>query len=493
MSNRAYLTLILVAAGALLGYGLAQGSVLALVIVPALLVAVAAIVWPTYTLLLMLAYVPFENFLLKWVPGGQGGLLSLAPEALLFLAGASALMRDSNRPEVNARRLWLLWIAVFLAVGATSGWVAGVRMLDVAYWVRTNVRYMTAALIVGTFGNREWWVTRVAVVIAGTAILESLIAVAQFIGGSAVISFFAPASVIVGGREFVSYSAITTGGVAGTLAFYNNYGLYCALSAVVCGGALIMISDTPSLKASVSVGKRRLLGFAVLGSVIGTLISQSRQSIIALTLAGVTILLIVGVRRLGNRLIPIVFGTAMLVVAALLVPSLAGPLAWIPERFRQVTSGVAVNQSLQTDRLFAVSRVVPAALAVNPLLGLGPGALASSAKLGSTASVLGLSAQGILYSQDVGWAGALVQLGLLGFSTIVTLLLALVRRARQLFKSGVFDHGATATVLGAMTVWGLGMTASSMLFIRAVSLILWTVAGLCLGGYDARKEVEPES
>jgi hypothetical protein len=152
-----------------------------------------------------------------------------------------------------------------------------------------------------------------------------------------------------------------------------------------------------------------------------------------------------------------------------------------------------VNQSLQTDRLFAVSRVVPAALAVNPLLGLGPGALASSAKLGSTASVLGLSAQGILYSQDVGWAGALVQLGLLGFSTIAALLLALVHRARQLLKTGAFDHGAAATVLGAMTVWGLGMAASSMLFVRAVSLILWTVAGLCLGGYDAREEVEPES
>jgi hypothetical protein len=493
MSNRAYLTLILLAAGALLGYGVAQGSVLALVIVPALLIAAAAVVWPTYTLLLMLAYVPFESFLLKWVPGGQGGILSLAPEGLLFLAGVSALMRDSGRPEANSRRLWLLWIALFLAVGAVSGWIAGVHMVDVAYWVRTNVRYMTAALIVGTFGDREWWVTRASVVIAVTAVLESLVAVAEFIGGSAVIAFFAPASVVVGGREFVRYSAITTGGVAGTLAFYNNYGLYCALAAVVCGGALIIISDTPSLKDKVSIGVKRLLAFAVLGSVVGTLISQSRQSIIALAAAGVVILFVVGIRRIGNRLIPILFGGAVLVLATLLVPSLAGPLAWIPERFQQVTSGVAVNQSLQTDRLFAVSRVVPAALSVNPLLGLGPGALASSAKLGSTASVLGLSAQGILYSQDVGWAGMLVQLGLLGFSTVAGLLLALVRRARQLFKSGAFDHGAAATVLGAMTVWGLGMSASSMLFVRAVSLILWTIAGLCLGGYDARREVEPES
>lgn len=478
-------------AGALLGFGVAQGSIIALVFIPAVVGLFAAAVWPRQTLLIMLAYIPLESFLLKWIPGGQGGALSLAPEAVLFVAGVSALVRGSAERHSGSRWTWLIWIGAFVVIGVTSGVVAGIPLLDIVYWVRTNVRYMTAALIVGAAGDRIWWVTKTAVVVAAGAVVQMVVALAEFIGGTGMIRFFAPASVVVGGRQFVS--EVTSGGVAGTLGFYNNFGLYCSLSSVVCLGALVAVSEDKALALRIPRIQRTLLGAGAASAAIGTLISGSRQSIVALVGSAIVMVAIVGVRRLGNRLIPLVFVFGTLVAAALLMPSLTGPLAWIPQRFATAVSSSAVNQSLQTDRLFAISRVVPAVLKMNPLLGLGPGALSSDITLGLVASLLSLSSEGIYYSQDVGWAGMLVQLGIAGLTAILVLMTGLIMRSRKLFRRGEFDHAANATVLATMLVWALGMVASSPLFMRSVSLLLWTIAGLCLGGYDAREEVDAES
>lgn len=479
------LALVLIAAAVLLGYGIAKGSLLALVIIPAVLLAMATVAWPLTALTVMLAYVPVESFLLKWVPGGQGGVLSLAPEIILFLAASSAFLRGVSGRHSRGRTVLLLWIGAFVVIGLLSGWLAGTPTIDTLWWVRNNVRYMSAAIIVGALGSREWWVRRVALIVAGSSIVQFFVALAQLVGGSAVISFFTPASIVVGGRQFVNYSAAPLGGISGTLSYYNNFGLFSACSCAVCMGALATIGGDEKLARSVSPTSKNVLLAGALLAAASTLLSASRQSLIALLVAGAVIALVVGIRRVGARLLPIAVLSAVFAGAAFLMPSLIGSLSWIPRRFSEAMQRSYLSQSLATDRLFVISRVLPAVLSKNPLLGIGPGSVTSMAKLNTMASELSLSAEGIYYAQDVGWVSAMIQTGLLGFGALVTLMSGLAWTARKRFVSGDLDRGALATVIAVLIILVIGMVASSPMMMRPVSLLVWTAAGLSLGGYRA--------
>lgn len=480
---------VLFLVAALLGWGIAEGNVLAIASVPVLFSGAIAVVKPRFTLLFMLAYIPVESFILKWIPGGQGTVLSLAPEVALFIAALSAVPRSTTDQFADSRMKLILWVAVFGTIGVVSGWVAQAPAIDTVYWIRTNVRYISAALIVGALGSRQWWVERLAVVVAGSVLLQFLIALTQMILGQPARTFFAPVNMSAFGRQFVGYQEVSTGGISGTLAFYNNFGLFCALSFVICVTAALALSEQAASGDGPKSLGRRLMTAGALAAAAGTVISGSRQSIIALTVAILVVLLVYGVRQLGNRLTPVLFAAAVVIIAFLLMPSLTGPLAWIPERFGQAVSSSSINQSLQTDRLFAVVRVVPAVLSSNPVLGIGPGSMSSTAQLGTMASLLGLSSEGIYFAQDVGWAGITVQLGLAGISVLLGLLFILVRRARTMHLEGYIDRTAWAAILAAIAVLSVGMIASSPLLMRAVSLLFWSVVGLSVGGYrDAGNE-----
>lgn len=490
VTNRLPGILIICGLSALLGAGVGLGSLVAVVAIPGILIAAAAAMWPRTFLVVMLAYIPVEPFLLKWVPGGASGVLSLAPEILLFIAAASAIMLGHRDDVVKRGQMWLFWLAGFVVIGMLSAWLSNIAWIDAVYWIRTNIRYMSAAFIVGYLGDRRWWLGTLAPVVAGGLILQSVVAVAEFVGGATVRVFFAPGSMVVGGREFVDYALNVPTGISGTLGFYNNFGLYSVLAAAVCAGALVTLQVSSPQGLQVGLRSRRLLVLALWAGSMNVLLSASRQSLLVLIAVAAAMVAVVGPRRIGRKMIPVAVGFLLAAVVAYLVPSLTGPLAWIPQRFGQVVGGQAITQSLQTDRLFAVVRVVPAVLAVSPLLGLGPGALSSMFGVGAAAGALSLSSEGVAYAQDVGWAGVFVQVGLLGVGMFVTLFWWLVALARRDYRLGRLDVGVAALLAGAFTVWAAGMVASSPQLVRSTSLLLWSIMGLCLGGYRLAKSSE---
>lgn len=477
------LFVMLLGLAAVLGVGVAFNNVYVIALVPAVLVLAVAVAWPRPVLVAMVAYIPVESFLLKWLPGGASGPLSLVPETILFVAAAVAFLGSTRRDGQSEREKWLLWLAAFFAVCIVSAWLANVPWIDAVYWIRTNVRYMSAAFIVGALGNRRWWLGSVVPVVAGGLVLQAFIAVGEFLGGSAVRAFFAPGSMVVGGREFVDYAVTGPAGISGTLGFYNNLGVYSVLAMAACAGALVSVSESEELKTAIGANKARLLAVAVGAGALCVLLSASRQSVLILFASALALIMVVGPRRVGRRMVPAFAAFAIFAVAALLAPSLTGPLEWIPERFGQVVGGQAITQSLQTDRLFAIARVIPGMLAISPLLGLGPGTLASMSGVSSVASALSLGSESVAYVQDVGWGGMLFQVGLVGLGLFIGLFVWLARTARRLYRTGMLDRGAGASLAAAFTVWAAGMVASSPQLVRSTSLILWCVMGLCLGGY----------
>lgn len=451
---------------------------LALAGIAALLAVIAAVRWPFLTTVALILYIPLEGFLLKWL-GGASGVVSVAPEVLLALSAFSVLaVRGRRGWDTVAVGRWLAWIAVFALAGVVSGYLAGVPLDRGAYWVRTMVRYMPAAIaIAGSTGRREWRRV-VGPALSFAVVVQAVIAVAEFVGGVGVRVFFSPGLVAFGGLQAAVAFADVAQGVSGTLGFYNNLALFAAMGYAVSMGGLRALSaaegaDAPRLQIAI-------LRAGVIASVVCVMLAGSRQGIIIFLLLLGVMAAILGLRGVGGSGAISWIAGAGLVVIALQSPEVAGPLAWIPQRFGRIFNMSDVSQSMQTDRLFAFMRIAPSALAQRPLLGFGPGSTYLGTGVAVVAGALSLNSDAVWFVQDVGWVALLVQLGIVGFALILGLFVWMWARALEGRRAAALLDGETATVIGCLVVVMLGMFASSLLLVRSTSLVLWVVAGLCL-------------
>ena len=470
------------AACVMVAVGVFAGGALAVGILIGLMAVFAAWRFPLETVLVLIAYIPLEGFLMKWGPDELTGA-TLMPELLIAAAAFAAVARRGPPARRSTVLHWLLLIAAFVLVGGVSAYVNQVSPFDSVYWVRTMIRYMPAALVIAVLVDGPTWIRRVAPVFAASIVLQAGVALVQLGGGDTVRSFFAPGDVVIGETEFVSYSASALSGISGTMGFYNTFGLYAVLCFAVCVGSAYAWRARPESHGG---GRGRLLLLDV-GSAAAAgcvLVSGSRQSIAALVTVIVLVLVLLGTRGFGWKGLPLVLGAASIIGVALLWPGLAGPLQWIPERFGTALSGSFIDQSMRTDRLSAVLTVAPAVLAEAPLLGVGPGALGTASGT-EVAQNLGLSSGSVGFVQDVGWAGLLIQTGVAGFVLVAGAFGWLVLRARRAWQHGVLDKGLYVVVVTVVAATAVGMLASSALLIRSVSLLVWCVAGLALRGSDA--------
>lgn len=461
---------------ALLGATVAFRGLTGAVAAFGVLAVLGALRWPLGTVLLLIAYIPVEGFLVKWIAPEAGGVVTLMPEILTWACALSVVVSRANRLDRKAAVLWMALIAGFALVGAVSALVNGIGWFPALYWVRTIIRFMPVALVVGALVDGRVWLRRVAPLIGVSMVVQAGVALAELLGGNAARLFFAPGDVVVGGTRFVGYEATALSGISGTMGFYNTLGVYSVLCFVVCAGAGYAMRERRH-----SGGDDRLWIFLVragtVAAVAGVLMAGSRQSMVAFLAALVLLVVLLGMRGLGWEGTPAALGVGGVTAAAFVWPSLASPLRWIPERFAIAFSAAFIAQSSQSDRLFAILRVVPAVFRKAPLLGVGPGGL-SADSVAAAAGKLGLSYVGVLYVQDVGWAGLFAQTGLLGLALVLGALAWVGARAWGARRARVLDRGLFATVAMVLAVVGIGMFASSILFVRSLSFVLWVVVGL---------------
>ncbi len=441
-----------------------------------LFVVGACLLRPDLFVLGLLAYVPFEEFLLKWVPRSVYGLFRFGPELLiLILFSVKLSQRVLGSGRWKSSRLDLP-VFCFLSVVFLSSLVNDVPAVVAVLGMKNLLRYLVLAYLVMHMGISKLFVRRVVHLILAVAAIQTIICVIQWIIGPAAFRFLNPPDVVVGGTTIRRMANLVTSGgkVTGTMARYNNLGAFMAFFALIAEG-LWYRTRNPAYK--------RILPLLF----VALLLSFSRMSWLGVYGGICLILLLEGKQKL-------VFYLIVPALATLFLLNLTSPVDWrkgegsdsLRARYLGMISSGYVQKSLEHDRLYALFVTAPTILEKYPLFGIGPGTIGSEVTGGGTtmkgmypqfshARWLGLPEAQLQYTGDCGWVAILAQVGLLGFLAFAWIIVRMIAAAWTCFR---WSDDAFIRGLGLGTIAALSAVVFQNMFsfnftYRSMSIYFW--------------------
>ncbi len=463
--------------GAVFSYGAGAGL--------ALLLAVAGIALsisrPGLTVLVLLAYFPFETWLLKFVPSGSFALL--VPDVVcagLLLAVALKVATTGDVRFVSKRLIaWL--IGGLALVTLLSALANPVPVIDEVYWVRVSLRFAPIGLVAAIEPWSSWIRERLALVAFPLALAQSAVGLIELFGGMHLATFFwAGTTFALAGIKPQGDVLATVEDriVAGTMGHYN---IYAFLLLLLMG---VMIADLLSGRVRNRIAL--LGGWTVVAlSAAMIVLSQSRQNVLAMGVAILALGVIVWLRGSDEQRRTV--GMALLAVVLLaMLAATSGRLA-IADRFGRIAQAGYWEEQMHSDRGYAVTVIAPTALKSDPLLGAGPGAFHPST--GNPGYASGVDRFGLDHWQskfvgDVGWAHFAAQVGLLGvlFVAMLGVLPLMGAKVERSTDSIVYAWTAAAFLTT--------MLGSNPLIYKPTSAVLWCIFGLASASIFASRQDE---
>ena len=485
----------LLACGLLIGAFTALEPALAIVGVLGLVPLPWAISHIPIVVLLLAVYTPFEEFVLKWLPGSVANGLRYGPEALILLLLAALLLRNIREGMWWKKTPLDLPAALFLIFSGLSALAYDVPAVVWILGIREFARYLLLYYVVVNTGITYRAMRVLTAALLGAAAVEAGIGLMQVVLGSEFSLFLVPQQVVVGEvlvRE--GFTQIITGGtrIFGTLGRYSRFGLYLGIFILLASGLFLCL-------------RRRLTamqtaGFVAFAALVAPamVLSFSRTSWLVMYAGGVVLLAVVRWKKmlLVALLLPVV-ATAVLLSSVVIEDWRAGQAeeASLTERFASTFSPEYLDVLFTRGRLFIVTRVAPIVLREHTWLGVGPGTMGSIATGAGTnnpgllpeyshedwldISEVGRAAS-LSFLHDVGWVSILTQIGLLGTVAYLWMICELMRTALRVFAGtdDPFLRGLSAGYVALAVAVALSNFAVFSFSLRAVSMYLWLFGGM---------------
>ena len=442
-------------------------------------------------LMLLLAFLPFEPLLLKFVPADISFFFRLIPEAIiysLFLVAAvrAAIyknIRDESRKKVNNPLIFALFLLAGLSL--ISALVNRVDPIVTAVGVRQIFRFIILYVALTWSGLKNRQIMLVLGLVAAVAALESALGLLQAAVGSSLDALLYTGREFFVGRFRVAqeiFQVRTEGSrVFATMGRYDQLGTFLSLVAAAALGfvyraaekykkyaLLLLLIILPALFLTYS--RASWFGF-LLGLIVVAIIIQRDKKVLAalmivlVSLVGYTAFREIEVRRLIDE------------------PSVS-PMHRLLEAFseRRLRS-----EYTGKGRVYFIIETPPAVLRTSPLLGMGPGQYGggAAALLHNTAGYdelnLPFGVYGTEGQVDNNWMSLLGELGLLGVLVYLSIFISLILFSRKVLKD------PRSTWLGKSLA--LGLIAATVSFaaqgflgtyfeMRTLATYYWLLAGL---------------
>ena len=446
-------------------------------------------------ILLLAAYTPFEEFILKWLPGSMASALRFAPEALILLLLVALLLRNVREGIWWKKTPLDLPAGLFLLFSGLSALAYEVPAPVWILGIREFARYLLLYYLVVNVGLTYKAMKVLTGVLLAAAVVEAGIGLMQVILGTQFSLLLVPQDVVVGEvlvRE--GFTQIMSGGtrIFGTLGRYSRFGLYL--------GIFILLASGLYLGLRRQLTNTQKVGFAAFAAVVAPamVLSFSRTSWLAMYAGGLVLLALFRWKKmlLAALLLPVVV-TALLLSSVVIEDWRTGQAeeASLTERFASTFSPEYLDVLFTRGRLFIVTRVAPIVLREYTWLGVGPGTMGSIATGAGTNSPgmfpqyshedwLDVSQVGrvasLRFLHDVGWASILTQVGLLGTAAYLWTIFELARTALRLFVrvDDAFARSLSAGYLALVVAVALSNFAVFSLSLRAISMYLWLFGGV---------------
>lgn len=214
----------------------------------ALVVVFVSFVRPTWTLLALTLYLPFEPFLLKWVPDDVYVYARYSSELLVYLLCAVVVWKWFAG-EMQWRRTPVdVWALAFAVVLAASALINFTEPVDAVLGIRQIVRFVLLYFVTVQLAPSKAWVRALLVGLAGVLAVQVVLGGLQAVVGAPMDTFLLP-----GERRTLGEMQLTAGTVQfwdpgqrvfGTMGRYDQLGTFMAFVLLLLAGYLYESRDS---------------------------------------------------------------------------------------------------------------------------------------------------------------------------------------------------------------------------------------------------------
>lgn len=459
---------------------------LVLAVVGATLATIFTFFRPTWSLAFVSVYLPFEPFLLKWVPDELYIYARYGSELLIYLLVVVTLWKLLSG-EIKFRRTPIdIPFAFFLVAMAASVAVNFLPVMPALLGARQILRFMMLFFVTVYLSPTKTWARIVLIALALVLFVQVFLGAAQSIVGERLDTFLLP-----GERRTIGEIQLTAGTVQfwdpgqrvfGTMGRYDQLGAFMAfimliLVAVIYERSineknrlmiwLLLLASMPILALTYS--RSAWFGFLLGFLFIGALIKRDRRVIAAVVLIPTLLLSYIGLTGLVVRELVDVSDQS------------------ITNRFFEAFSYERwVGEYHGLGRLYWIVQTITKVVPASPIFGHGPGMYGggTAAALANTQVYDELSLPFGVYGTDGhidnNWMSLWGEVGTLGLAMYLWLYIALFFACLHVYRtSGDSETRALALgVCAAMLAVFLNAFLATFLEVRTLAPYLWVMSGL---------------
>ncbi len=442
---------------------------------------------PLWSLAFIAVYLPFEPFLLKWIPDEMYLFARFFSEVLIYLIFFVAALRMAYRGERLPQTPINLPFALFLVAIVASAVINLVDPTVAAFGIRSILRFLLLFFAVVMLKPPKEYIRKLTVAMFAVVAIQAGIALTQAVVGAPLDNVLLPSET----RTFGEYQ-ITEGTIQfwdpgsrvfATLGRYDRLGAFLGFFLILAAGFLyekqmrreqkelwwVYVLGLPALALTYS--RSAWFGFVLGFLFIATVIKRDRRVMIALGAIAALI-------------------AVYLIYSGLVVSNLIDvPQQTIVERFFEAFSYERWSgEYYGLGRLYWIVQTMVSVIPASPIFGWGPGMYGGgTAILFHTTKVydaLGLpfGVYGTAGYIDNNWFSLWGETGTLGMIFFLWMYIALFRYAVRVGRSSTdgFTRALAFGFAGAMIAVALNAFLATFFEVRSLAVYLWMFGGFII-------------
>ena len=424
-------------------------------------------------------YIPFENFLLKWLPVSDYvySMSRYVGEFWIYLALIATIISKTCRKVPLKKTPIDIPLALFLCVAIISTIANGVPLIDGFVGLRGMFRYVALFYIIANLNPREItnkWIKKLIISLVIIAAIEALVGFAQKIVGAPLNNFLLPRqSVMSVGSSQKLFTILTwgteIGAIFATFGHVLDFACY-ELLAVTIGTVFCMeykyLRLLPLILLSIFAipyGFSRAVTISVLGSILAIAVLNKHLPLIAV-ISGALIVVVVLMPLLN------MFGG---------ITTLRDPSRFKLSPIEDIMQGFSgANRTMQNWRIGLLLELPRIIIQHAFWVGYGPDLTLSVEYINLHWTLPYSLHVGVL--RDIYWLSIVAQFGIIGFVMYLWMFLGLFRFTLKFYAT---SKNKTARCVGLAFIVLLIVVSFlnfilHPLHIRAFSFYFWLFAGL---------------
>ena len=455
-----------------------------------------ALARPLFILYFLAVYLPFEPFLLKFVPDDVYVYARFFSEVLIYLLALSVLARIFTG-KIRAKRTPIgIFFALFLLVLLSSALINIVPPTIAVLGTRQIIRFILVFFIVVHIAPKRSYMRSLTIAMFSIVLLQAVIGIAQALFGGAIDALLLPSQARVLGDIQLTSGVVQFWDpgtrVFATMGRYDQLGTFLAFFLIFAAAMVYELRGK-------SVPRNELWLLFIFG-IPALVLTYSRSSWFGFLIAFLFIAIIMkrDKRVLAASLICAAFIGVYLLYSGIVVGKLfESPQQTVAERFLEAFSYERWRgEYYGLGRLYWIVETVGTVVPASPIFGFGPGqygaGAASALRNSKVYESLGLpfGVYGTEGYIDNNWLSLWGESGTLGLAFYIAMFAVMFRYANRLYETSKdpFTRALALGYMGAMLAVSLNAFLATFLEVRTLAFYFWMYSGFIVVLGEGEKE-----